>query len=45
VGSIPIPSTIQASKKAFLREGFFVLSPSPFQKDNNQVIISYLSGK
>ncbi len=24
VGSIPIPSTIQASKKAFLREGFFV---------------------
>jgi hypothetical protein len=25
VGSIPIPSTIQASEKAFLREGFFVL--------------------
>jgi len=24
VGSIPIPSTIQASEKAFLWEGFFI---------------------
>lgn len=35
VGSIPIPSTIQASEKAFPREGFFVLplqSLSPVSK-------------
>jgi len=36
VGSIPIPSTIQASKKAFLREGFFYARiPKPIPKGHN----------